>query len=99
MSQGGSPHKGGIPLEEIRDLARRFSEEQIEGCIHHQLDAGHNPCAPDKATEEAMNILAKAEFLRQLMEEQGYGLSAAIRELGRRIRKVQQGGAPDTDPD
>ncbi|HKJ70218.1 MAG TPA: hypothetical protein VKA55_00495 [Gammaproteobacteria bacterium] len=83
---------GGIHLKEIRDLAERFSGDQIEGCIHHQLDAGSNPCAPDTGSEQAMNVLAKAEYVRGLMDEQGYSLSQAIRELGRRIRRVQQFG-------
>lgn len=84
--------EGGIPIKEIRDLARRFSANQIEGCIHHQLDAGNNPCAPDESAEQAMNALAKAEYVRHLMDREGYGLSAAIRELGRRIRRLQQSG-------
>ena len=81
-------------IREVRELARRFSGTEIEGCIHHQLDAGNNPCAPDESAEQAMAVLAKAEYVRHLMEERGYSLSGAIRELGRRIREVQQYGAP-----
>ncbi|MEF8793698.1 hypothetical protein [Thiohalorhabdus sp.] len=86
--------RGTTPVREIRELARRFSEAEIENCIHHQLDAGNNPCAPDESAKEAMAVLAKAEYVRQLMEEPGYSLSQAIRELGRRIRQVQQYGSP-----
>jgi len=88
---------GGTPIREIRELAQRFSEAEIEGCIHHQLDAGNNPCAPDESAEDAMAVLAKADYVRKLMEGQGYSLSQAIRELGRRIREVQQYGAPQDD--
>ena len=42
-----------------------------------------------------MDALAKADFVRQLMEEQGMSLSDALRDLGRRIRSVQEGGAPE----
>ena len=87
----GAPREGGAHIPEVRELARRFSTDQIEGCIHHQLDEGSNPCAPDESAEEAMSVLAKAEYVRSLMEEQGLTLSAAIRELGRKIRAVQQG--------
>ena len=81
---------GGMHLKEIRELAQRFSGEEIEGCIHHQLDAGSNPCAPSESAEEAMNVLAKADYVRDLMDQHGYSLSEAVRELGRRIRRAQQ---------
>jgi len=87
----------GVHLKEVRELAQRFSEDQIEGCIHHQLDEGSNPCAPDGTAEEAMGVLAKAEYVRHLMDEGGYSLSAAIRELGRRIRRMQQFGEAGGD--
>jgi hypothetical protein len=83
-----------LPIREVRELAGRFSAEEIEGCIHHQLDEGSNPCAPEEQAEEAMNVLAKAEYVRRLMD-QGKSLSEAIRDLGRRIRSVQEGGSPD----
>lgn len=91
----GGDDRRGIHLAEIRDLAQRFSADQIEGCIQHQLDAGNSPCGPSQSVEEALGVLAKAEYVRHLMEEEGYSLSAAIRELGRRIRRTQQYGAPD----
>lgn len=84
-----------VPVKEIRDLAQRFSSTQIENCISHQLDDGSNPCAASKDAEAAMDALAKADFVRQLMEEQGMSLSDALRDLGRRIRSVQEGGAPE----
>ncbi len=96
MSPGGrspSRNRGGAHIPEVRELAKRFSAEEIEGCIHHQLDEGDNPCAPDESAEEAMSVLAKAEYARSLVEEQGMSLSEAIRELGRRIRAVQQRGS------
>ena len=77
-------------LKEIRELAQRLSGEEIEGCIHHQLDEGSNPCAPSESAEAAMNVLAKADYVRDLMDAHGYSLSGAIRELGHRIRRAQQ---------
>ena len=96
MTKGsGEGDEGGIHVKEIRDLARRFSGEQIEGCIHHQLDAGNNPCAPSESAEAAMDVLAKADYVRHLMDDQGYTLSQALRELGRRIRRMQRYGEAD----
>jgi hypothetical protein len=91
QQQGGNDD-GGMHIKEIRELARRFSGAEIEGCIHHQLDAGSNPCAPSESAEEAMNVLAKADYVRHLMDERGFTLSGALRELGRRIRQVQRFG-------
>ncbi len=77
-----------LHLAEIRELARRFNSEQIEACIQSTLESGHNPCFEDGDTEEVMNVLAKAEFVKSQME-QGMPLPEAIRELGRRIRAAQ----------
>jgi hypothetical protein len=90
MATEGEDQGSGMHLKEIRELAQRFSGEEIEGCIHHQLDEGSNPCAPSESAEEAMSVLAKADYVRDLMDEQGYSLSQAVRELGRRIRRAQQ---------
>lgn len=90
----GTSGRSEVHIREVRELARRFSAAQIEGCIQHQLDEGSNPCAPDGSAEEAMSVLAKAEYVRHLMEERDLSLSEAIRELGRRIRALQQGSAP-----
>lgn len=79
-------------IAEIRELARRFTPEELEGCIQQELADGENPCDQEGSIEETMNVLAKAEYVRHLVD-QGTPLAAAIRELGRRIRAVQEGGA------
>lgn len=76
-------------LTEIRELARRYSAEMIEKCLQQELASEENPCFEDKEIEEVINVLAKAEFVKSLME-QGQTLPEAIRELGRRIRAIQQ---------
>lgn len=78
-------------LAEIRALAQRFSPEELEACIRDQLEAGANVCEPSGKTEEIVGVLAKAEFVKARMA-QGTTLPEAIRELGRRIRAVQQQG-------
>lgn len=85
-----SPHPD-IHLAEIRALARRFSPDELEACIRDQLDEGANVCEPSGRTEEIVGVLAKAEFVKALMEK-GFTLSEAVRELGWRIRGVQQQG-------
>jgi hypothetical protein len=80
-----------LPLAEIRELARRFTPEQIEACIQAELEDKDNPCYQDPDIMNVVNVLAKAEFVRKQMEA-GKSLPEAIRELGRRIRAAQGKG-------
>lgn len=77
-----------LDISEIKDLARRFTPEEIEGCITDQLERGKNVCIRNESTEKIINELVKAKFVREMMER-GYSLADALRELARRIRQVQ----------
>lgn len=77
-----------IDLKEIKELSKRFTPEQIEGCITQQLETGENVCLRDESSEKIINELAKARFIRSLMDE-GMSLADALRELARRMRQVQ----------
>lgn len=77
-----------INVKEIRDLARKFTPGQIGKCIAHQIEEGKNVCLEDGSTEAVVNELAKAEFVRSLVDE-GVSLNDAVRELARRIRVIQ----------
>jgi len=79
-----------MDIEEIRELAGKFSPEQIEGCITQQIETGENICLRDESTEKVVNELSKAQFVRELIA-QGIDMPDAIRELARRIRRVQKG--------
>lgn len=78
----------GIDLQEIKELSKRFTPEQIEGCITQQLETGENVCLRDESSEKIINELAKARFVRSLMDE-GLSLADALRELARRMRQAQ----------
>lgn len=78
-----------MDVKEIREIAKKFTPEQIEGCITQQIDTGKNICIETQDTVEILNELSKAGFVRELME-QGMSLADALRELARRIRKLQQ---------
>lgn len=78
----------GIDLQEIKELSKRFTPEQIEGCITQQLETGENVCLRDESSEKIINELAKARFVRSLMDE-GLSLADALRELARRMRQIQ----------
>ncbi|MGE5893316.1 MAG: hypothetical protein ACM34I_04615 [bacterium] len=81
--------KQDINVREIRELAKRFSPEEIESCISQQLQEGENVCIPGP-TEYVINELSKAQFVRSLVDK-GTPLMDAVRELARRIRLVQRG--------
>ena len=79
-----------MEIAEIRELARKITPEQIDGCITQQIETGENICLRDESTEKVVNELSKAQFVRKLMA-QGIDMPDAIRELARRIRRVQEG--------
>lgn len=78
-----------LDLKEIRELARRFSPEQIENCIKQQIEDGVNVCLKNESTDAVVGELAKAEFVRKLMDK-GMSLADAFRELARRMRQLQR---------
>jgi DNA polymerase III delta prime subunit len=78
-----------LKVAEIRQIASRYSPEEIEHCIAEQLQRGQNICIRGRPAQEIINELAKAEFVRELMERQGLSLAEALRELARRMRTVQ----------
>jgi len=78
-------------IREIKELAKRFTPEQIERCIDQTLKIGKpalEGCDVSGDTLEILNTLAKAETVRELMEN-GMSEMEAIRELARRIRRLQ----------
>jgi uncharacterized protein YoaH (UPF0181 family) len=79
-----------MDVKQIKDLANRFTPEQIEGCITMQIQTGKNICLTDNNSEKIINELSKAEVIRDLMDT-GMSLADALRELARRMRLIQSG--------
>lgn len=77
-----------IHIKEIRELAKKFTPEQIENCIAQQMQEGTNVCDISGTTEHVVNELSKAGFVRDLMDKE-MSMSDAVRELAKRIRLVQ----------
>ncbi|MBM4144984.1 MAG: hypothetical protein FJ240_01735 [Nitrospira sp.] len=78
----------------IKDIARKYTPEQIEGCITQEIETGRNICLADANSEKIVNELSKAEVIRELADE-GMTLADALRELARRMRLVQSGFQED----
>ena len=79
-----------IDIKEIKELSKRFTPEQIEGCITQQIETGENICLRNESAEKIINELSKAGVIRGLIDE-GMSLADALRELARRMRLVQKG--------
>ncbi|WP_456400669.1 DUF6952 family protein [Persephonella sp.] len=75
-------------IKEIRELAKKFSVEELENCISETIENGKNSCDLSGDVLEVVNTLAKAQTVKELME-QGMTEMEAIRELAKRIRAVQ----------
>jgi len=82
--------KESIHIKEIRELAKKYSHHEIEGCIASQIEEGENLCHPGGRTEQVVNELAKAGFVRDMVDK-GTPLGEAVRLLAERIRLVQKG--------
>ncbi len=80
-----------MDVKEIREIAKKFTPEQIESCITQQIETGKNICLKDPSSERIINELSKAEFVKRLMAE-GMELADALRELANRMRSIQKGG-------
>lgn len=75
-------------IADIRRLASRFDARAIEQCIQLALAKQANPCYSAEESTEVLNVLAKSSFVIGQMQE-GLSLAQAIRELGRRMRAIQ----------
>jgi hypothetical protein len=82
-----------VDVKEIREIAKRFTPEQIESCITQQIETGKNTCLKNPSAEYIINELSKAEFIKRRMAE-GMELADALRELANQMRSIQKGGKP-----
>ena len=77
-------------LKQIKNIAQKYTPEEIENCITQQVDTGKNVCLTDERSEKIVSQLSKAGVVRDFMN-QGMGLADALRELARRMRLLQSG--------
>ncbi len=80
----------GTDIKELKKLAKKFTPEQIEGCITQQIETGENICLKDQSAEKIINELSGAEYIKGLVDK-GMSLADALRELARRMRQAQGG--------
>lgn len=83
-----------IDIKEIKELAKKYTPEQLETCITQQVETGANVCIDSRPDDEIVNDLSKASFVSDMMAR-GVSLPECVRELAKRIRRVQQGFEAD----
>lgn len=47
-----------MDIKEIKELIKKFSPKQIEGCITQQIETGENICLRDASSEKIIGELA-----------------------------------------
>ena len=72
-------------IKNVRELAQLFNTEQISKCIDDQIETQSNSCEIFEDNIKALNTLARAGVIRQLLDK-GVSLPEATRQLGRRMR-------------
>ncbi len=80
-----------IDIREIRALAKKFSPEEMEECIELHLKKEKHECPLAGTTDHIINELAKAEFVRKLVDKGTLPLDA-VRQLAEKIRQYHQEG-------
>ena len=75
-------------VQAIRQLAEKFSVNELELCVDDQLNNHNNLCYRGSSEEETIDSLSKASYIRQLMDDENLTLNDAIRKLTRTIREL-----------
>ena len=85
MSQPTHPS---LHIADVRELARYLEVDALAECMDLALQNRDNPCYSKGESEQIMNVLAKAGFVKAQMAK-GMTLVEAMRELAKRIRAFQ----------
>jgi hypothetical protein len=75
-------------ISDISKLSSEYTVSALSDCLSDQLENGENTCYRGREPGQAMAVLAKAAFVRGLVEREGLTLRQAVRELGVRMRRL-----------
>lgn len=76
-----------MDVKEIRELAAKYSFDELERLVEEMLSTEGEALQTDPERSELFNSLVKAESVRKFMD-QGMTQGEAIRELGRKMRSA-----------
>jgi hypothetical protein len=80
----------GSAIKVVRDLARFYGAAALNRCLAAQLEMQTNGCVVCADNARSVDLLARAAYVKNRVEEKGATVNEAIRELGRKMRGVQQ---------
>jgi hypothetical protein len=75
-------------IARVRELAGRWPAPDLEACLAEVIDKSDCRCVPGHSAVATVNDLARAVFVRRLMDEERVDMRIALRTLGRRMRQV-----------
>ena len=75
-------------IKKIRMLAENNTAGQLTGCLTAQLESGENACYRGEDAQRVTALLAKAAFVRSVVEEEAVSVNRALRVLGTRMRRL-----------
>lgn len=78
------------PIADVRTLVNRHHCQDLEACLQQAIEGGRNDCLPGRLQEEAVNLLAKAAYVRNRMETEQLEAWEAIRALGVQMRGIRK---------
>lgn len=77
-------------ISHVRALAQGFSAAELDRCLARQIEWQANRCLVCADSVMSVDLLARAVYVRNQVEEAGVTLDQALRELGHRMRRVHQ---------
>jgi hypothetical protein len=73
-------------IKSIRELAQKYTAEELEACIEDEIGLMKNACYLGDSPEETVDSLSKASYIRQMMDRENLPLNEALRKLAQTIR-------------
>ena len=77
-------------ISHIRALAQNFSAAELDHCLARQIEMQSNRCLVCADNVMSVDLLARAAWVRNLVEKTGVTPDQALRKLGHRMRRVHR---------
>ena len=87
-------------MKDIKTMVETYSQAELEKCVEEQIKSGTNFCFSGSTSEETMNVLSKASYVKQLIEKgEVDSVTDGIRKLAASMRMLQQNVMNPSDSD
>lgn len=78
----------GHHMAAVRELAEQWSLADLETCEAEVIGNNVCRCVPGQPPDVALSLLAKAAYIRRLLDGGHVGIREALRILGRQMRRL-----------